>query len=147
MRSPTALKTRRTKDEAERAAALELRWRVFCVEQGVASELEADGRDADALHVVALRDGAVIGTCRLVIDGDTAKLGRMAVERAARGQGIGQALLEAAEREARAAGARRIALHAQTYVRDLYARGGFVELGPPFDEAGIPHVRMEKLLA
>jgi predicted GNAT family N-acyltransferase len=147
MSTPFALETRLARDKAERSAALELRWRVFCVEQGVAPELEADGRDGSALHVVALRDGAVLGTCRLVIDGDTAKLGRMAVERAARGQGIGLALLESAEVEARAAGARRIALHAQTYARDLYARGGYAELGEPFDEAGIPHVRMEKALA
>jgi predicted GNAT family N-acyltransferase len=147
MPGPFALETRLARDEAECGAALDLRRRVFCVEQGVAPDLEADGRDAAALHVVALHDRVVIGTCRLVIDGETAKLGRMAVERAARGQGIGQAILEAAEQEARAAGAQRIALNAQTYVRDLYAREGYSELGVPFDEAGIPHVRMEKLLA
>jgi predicted GNAT family N-acyltransferase len=147
MPGPFALEARLVRDEAERGAALDLRWRVFCVEQGVAPELEADGRDAAALHVVALHDRSVVGTCRLIIDGETAKLGRMAVERAARGEGIGQALLEVAEHEARAGGARRIALNAQTDVRDFYARDGYSERGAPFEEAGIPHVRMEKVLA
>jgi predicted GNAT family N-acyltransferase len=113
----------------------------------VAPELELDGRDGEAIHVVALTEGELVGTCRLVLDGATAKLGRMAVEPALRGRGLGAALLAGAEREARAAGARRIALHAQVYARDLYARGGYAERGDRFEEAGIEHVLMEKLLA
>ncbi len=147
MTTPTALEIRPVARNGERDAALALRHRVFCEEQGVARDLEADGRDGEALHVVAVSDGAVVGTCRLVLDGDTAKLGRMAVEPEARGRGIGAALLAGAEREARAVGAQRIALHAQAGARDLYARGGFVERGEIFVEAGIEHVLMEKRLA
>ncbi len=147
MTTPTALEIRPVARNGERDAALALRHRVFCEEQGVALDLEADGRDGEALHVVAVSDGAVVGTCRLVFDGDTAKLGRMAVEPGARGRGIGAALLAGAEREARAVGAQRIALHAQAGARDLYARGGFVERGEIFVEAGIEHVLMEKRLA
>jgi predicted GNAT family N-acyltransferase len=147
MATRSALEIRLAADNRERDGALALRHRVFCEEQGVALELEADGRDGEALHVVAVSDGAVVGTCRLVLDGDTAKLGRMAVEPAARGRGIGAALLASAEREARAAGARRIALHAQAHARELYARAGFADCGEPFEEAGIEHVLMEKSLA
>ena len=147
MTTPTALEIRPVARNGERDAALALRHRVFCEEQGVARDLEADGRDGEALHVVAVSDGAVVGTCRLVFDGDTAKLGRMAVEPEARGRGIGAALLAGAEREARAAGAQRIALHAQARARELYARGGFAERGEIFVEAGIEHVLMEKRLA
>ena len=147
MTTSSALEVRPAAGPRERAAALELRRRVFCEEQGVAVELEVDGRDDAALHVVALEGGRLVGTCRLVFDADTAKLGRMAVEPAARGQGVGAALLRAAEAQARAAGAGRIGLHAQARARDLYARGGFVERGVPFHEAGIRHVHMEKRLA
>jgi predicted GNAT family N-acyltransferase len=147
MRPSTAPEIRLAAQPAEREAALALRHRVFCEEQGVALDLEADGRDGNALHLVALTGGAVVGTCRLVLDGETAKLGRMAVEPAARGRGIGADLLVAAEREARAAGAGRIALHAQASARDLYSRGGFAERGERFEEAGIEHVLMEKRLA
>jgi predicted GNAT family N-acyltransferase len=147
MTTPTAAEIRLAGGSGERDAALALRHRVFCEEQGVALELEADGRDGEALHVVAVAAGAVVGTCRIVLDGATAKLGRMAVEPGARGRGIGSALLAGAEREARAGGARRIALHAQAQARELYARAGFAECGEPFDEAGIEHVLMEKRLA
>jgi predicted GNAT family N-acyltransferase len=147
MSLPIALEIRLSADAAEREAALALRHRVFCGEQGVPADLELDGRDGEALHVVALREGAVIGTCRLVVDGGTAKLGRMAVEPDLRGRGIGAALLAGAEREARAIAARRISLHAQARARELYTRAGFTERGEHFDEAGIEHVLMEKLLA
>jgi predicted GNAT family N-acyltransferase len=147
MTTPTVPEIRLVARNGEREAALALRHRVFCEEQGVALDLEADGRDGEALHVVAVSDGAVVGTCRLVLDGGTAKLGRMAVEPEVRGRGIGAALLAGAEREARKAGAHRIALHAQAQARQLYVRSGFAERGQPFEEAGIEHVLMEKRLA
>jgi predicted GNAT family N-acyltransferase len=142
-----SIEVRPARGATERAAALELRRQVFVDEQGIPSGLETDRRDADALHLVALRDQAVIGTCRVVIDRRTAKLGRLAVRRDARGQGTGAALVRAAEAQARAAGAERMALHAQTHATSLYAARGFVLLGAPFREAGIEHVRMEKQLA
>ena len=108
-------------------AALRLRERVFSGEQGVRVEADRDGRDGEALHLVALRDGVVIGTCRLVFDGPVARLGRMAVEPALRRQGVGAALLREAERCAREAGSLQIDLHAQTPAISLYARSGFVE--------------------
>jgi predicted GNAT family N-acyltransferase len=143
----TALQIRLAADAAEVDAALDLRHRVFCEEQGVPVPLEADPRDAVALHLVAVRDGAVLGTCRVVFDGETAKIGRMAVEPAARRAGIGIGLLEAALDEARRAGATRASLNAQVAAVGLYARGGFVVTGEPFEEAGIDHVRMERPLA
>jgi predicted GNAT family N-acyltransferase len=127
--------------------ALELRRRVFAGEQGVPLAADRDGRDPEALHVVAVAGGGVLGTCRLVFDAGVARLGRMAVEPDRRGRGIGGALLREAERLARDAGAMRIALHAQTYAKDLYARAGFVERGAEFVEEGIEHVAMEKRLA
>jgi predicted GNAT family N-acyltransferase len=147
MTTPAAPEIRLVAGNGERDAALALRHRVFCEEQGVARDLEVDGRDGEALHLVAVSDGAVVGTCRLVLDEGTAKLGRMAVEPEARGRGIGAALLAGAEREARAAGAHRIALHAQAHARELYARAGFAERGEVFEEAGIEHVLMERRLA
>ncbi|HEX6714828.1 MAG TPA: GNAT family N-acetyltransferase [Thermoleophilaceae bacterium] len=127
--------------------ALELRRRVFVDEQRVTIDADRDGRDREAIHVVALEGGRIVGTCRLVFDDDLARLGRMAVERDARGQGIGGAMLAEAETAARAAGATRIRLHAQTASRSLYERGGFETRGEEFIEEGIPHVTMEKRLA
>ena len=137
---------RRARDERELAAALGLREAVFCGEQGVALPADRDGLDDEAVQLVALDDaGELIGTCRLLIEpGGTARFARLCVLASARGAGVGGALLEAAEREARAAGARRIGMHAQTAALSLYRRAGYRSYGEPFDEEGIEHVGMEK---
>lgn len=142
-----ARKVRRVHSADELADALALRHRVFVEEQGVGPALELDGRDPEALHVVALEDGVVVGTCRVLFEGGLARLGRLAVEPGRRGAGIGAAVLRAAEREVRQTPARRVQLHAQVGARSLYAAAGYEERGDPFMEAGIEHVTMEKRLA
>ena len=137
---------RKARDQSEIEAALELRRQVFCDEQGVTPAADRDGRDGEALHLVAIEDGAVIGTCRILVDGGVARLGRMAVQGPLRGRGIGAELLEAAERAALREGADRVTLHAQAAAETLYARGGYEPAGERFLEEGIEHVRMEKCL-
>ena len=139
------MRAARTQDEID--AAMTLRRRVFCGEQGVPLEAERDGRDGEALHLVALEEGRVVGTCRLLIGHGTVRLGRMAVEPVRRGSGVGGVLLAEADRTAVAAGAPRIRLHAQTYARGVYDRAGYSVLGEPFMEEGIEHVTMEKRVA
>ena len=141
------MEVRQARTEEEVASALELRERVFSGEQGVAVQADRDGRDGEAVHLVALDGRRIVGTCRLVFDEGVAKLGRMVVEATERRRGIGTAILAEAERAARSARSRTIVLHAQLPVKELYARRGFVERGPEFVEEGIPHVAMEKDLA
>src|SRR3954452_14370210 len=121
------MKVRPARDAAELRQALALRDAVFCGEQGVSAAAERDGRDGEAMHLVAVEDGRVVGTCRLVFGAGSAFLGRLAVERGERRRGIAATLLSEAADRARAAGAMRIGLHAQLEVRDLYAAGGYVE--------------------
>jgi predicted GNAT family N-acyltransferase len=141
------MEVRPARDAAELRDALALRDDVFCGEQGVSSAAERDGRDGEALHLVAVEEGRVLGTCRVVFRAGSAFLGRLAVVRDERRRGIGAALLREADDRASAAGADRIGLHAQLEVRDLYAADGYVERGEPFVEEGIDHVSMEKRLA
>jgi predicted GNAT family N-acyltransferase len=141
------IEVRRAAGPAEVDAALELRYRVFCGEQGVGLEADQDGLDPEALHLVAVDGEHLVGTCRLLFGDGVARLGRMAVEPDARGRGIGAAVLEEAERESRAAGVARMRLHAQIAARSLYERGGFEQVGAVFLEEGIPHLAMEKRLA
>jgi predicted GNAT family N-acyltransferase len=140
------LEVREARSSEEVDEALQLRERVFWGEQGVPKDADRDGRDGEALHLVAVREGRVIGTCRLVFDGQVAKLGRLVVERPDRRRGVGAALLREAERAARSARASQIALHAQLPARELYVRQGYVDRGASFMEEGIPHVAMEKPL-
>ena len=140
------IEVRAARDEAEVEAALALREDVFCGEQGVSLADERDGRDAEALHLVVVEDGAVIGTCRLLVEGATVKLGRMAVARTARGRGLAGALLVEADTRARELGAERIALAAQLSAQAIYARAGYEPYGDVFLDAGIDHVMMAKRL-
>ncbi len=135
----------RDRDEIDQALAL--REQVFCVEQGVPLAADQDGLDDLAIQIVAVEEGRVIGTCRVLVEGGVGRLGRMAVEAAARGRGLGAAILAAAEQSARDAGARLMRLHAQRHVEHLYAAAGYTPYGEPFVEEGIPHVGMEKPLA
>lgn len=144
-----ALEVRPARGAAEIEAALGLRYEVFCGEQGVTEDEERDGRDRDALHLVAVdaASGAVVGTCRLLLEDGTVKLGRLAVAPAARRRGIATALLAAAEDAAREWGAERISLAAQAYATGLYETAGYAAHGEPFIDARIEHVWMEKPLA
>jgi ElaA protein len=122
--------------------ALAIRLAVFVDEQGVSQAQEIDGLDEAARHLLALRDDEPVGTLRLrwLEHGRVAKIERVAVLPLARGAKIGQALVEAALAVARASGAERARLHAQTIVQGFYARLGFVAFGPEFMEDGILHI-------
>jgi predicted GNAT family N-acyltransferase len=123
-----------------------LRYEVFCVEQGVPSTEERDGRDHDALHLIAMEGEKLIGTCRLVFVGNTVQFSRLAVDPRYRRFGVATALLRVADQETLAGGANRLVLHAQTYARSLYDAAGYLTRGREFTEAGIEHVAMEKVL-
>lgn len=126
------------------AGALEeLRNRVFVVEQGVPRDIEWDGQDADAQHIIATLEGAVegavVGCGRLLSDG---RIGRLAVVAQHRGKNIGGEILNAILGIARLRGQTALYLHAQTDAIGFYQRAGFSTTSPPFTEAGIEHVNM-----
>ena len=125
--------------KVDRPALRAVRERVFVREQGVPVELEWDEFDPLCQHVVAEVAGQAIGTGRLLPDGH---IGRMAVVRPWRGQGVGSALLEALLRLARDRGMRRVRLNAQSRAMAFYQRHGFVAEGEEFIEAGIAHRAM-----
>jgi predicted GNAT family N-acyltransferase len=129
---------------ADLSGAIIVRERVFCAEQGVPRVQEIDGRDAQALHVVALDPGGgqVIATLRLLIDGANAKVGRVAVERHWRRRGIASRMLALAVAGARQRGCVQARLAAQLDAIELYRRAGFAVESEPFQEAGIAHVWM-----
>ena len=118
---------------------LAIRRVVFIEEQGVSLADEVDGRDGEAEHLLALLDGAPVGTARMLVEGETGKIGRVAVLAGARGKGIGAALIRAAVDRLRARGLRVARLGAQTHALGFYEGLGFTAFGPVYDDAGIPH--------
>ena len=125
---------------------LALRRAVFVDEQGVDPSLDADGLDDTATQFLAWANGVPIGTARLRIVGGAAKAERVAVLDDFRGHGVGQALMNAVEVNARAQGHRSLLVHAQEAVVPFYQRLGYAAEGGTFDEAGIPHRRMTRTL-
>jgi len=131
--------------ERDGAPLRRIRHDVFVLEQGVPETLECDGCDADCRHVVANDEkGAAIGCGRLLPDGG---IGRLVVERAWRGRGVGSSILSRLVDLARSAGCERVTLNARTDAEPFYARHGFAAAGAEFTEAGIRHRRMERTLA
>ncbi len=128
--------------DSVREHAQALRIEVFVVEQGVPVELEWDEADEVSSHAVAYDDdGQPIATGRLLPDGH---IGRMAVRKSARGQGIGGEVLHALLAEAKRLDYSELVLHAQTHAVTFYLRHGFVAEGEEFMEAGIPHFLMRR---
>ncbi|SDK69318.1 GNAT family N-acetyltransferase [Paracoccus chinensis] len=127
-------------------ACAAIRRRVFIEEQNVPEELELDDLDATAVHLLATQDGRPVGTARLLIEGETAKIGRVAILPELRGTGAGAALMRAALDELRARGVTMAKLGAQTHAIGFYERLGFTVYGPEYDDAGIPHRDMSLAL-
>lgn len=121
------------------ATCLAIRRVVFIEEQGVSLADEVDGRDGEAEHLLALWDGEPVGTARMLVEGETGKIGRVAVLAGARGKGIGAALIRAAVDRLRERGLRVAKLGAQTHALGFYEGLGFRAEGPVYDDAGIPH--------
>lgn len=133
--------TVRRADWARDAEAISgVRRRVFVEEQSVPAELEWDGADETAVHLLALNaQGQAVGTARLLASG---QIGRMAVVPAWRRRGVGSALLRAILAIAREDGRPPPFLNAQTSALSFYRRAGFAPEGTEFEEAGIAHWRM-----
>ena len=136
------------------ASALAIREIVFIEEQSVPQGLERDEEDAKAFHLLAYDGLHAIGTGRLVLlkkppEGERGKwgqIGRMAVLATWRRRGVGKALLEALEAEARRRKLEGVMMHAQLAARDFYRAQGYHDASTIFEEAGLPHVEMRKPL-
>lgn len=144
---PQSYEVRVVASPADLEACFAVRHEVFVVEQKVPAELEYDEHDAKALHVLAVGPDGPLGAGRLIPgEAGVAILGRLAVTRAARGLGVGVALVRAIEDEARRTGLSAVELHAQTHALGFYERLGYAPYGPEYEEAGIAHRSMRRAL-
>ncbi|BAU14595.1 acetyltransferase, GNAT family [Leptolyngbya sp. NIES-3755] len=120
-----------------------IRISVFQDEQGVDPALEFDGLDEAATHFLTYEGNRPIGTARVrFLDSRTAKLERVAVLADRRKYGIGRKIVETALEFLANKNISDLRIHAQISVVAFYQKLGFVTEGEPFDEAGIPHIKM-----
>ncbi|HEY2493949.1 MAG TPA: GNAT family N-acetyltransferase [Paenibacillus sp.] len=139
------------KTEDQLQYGLDIRKKVFVVEQQVPLELEVDEYDKispDVHHILIQDDGEYVATGRLIYyDDDTAKMQRIAVDRDYRAKGFGRVLLMSMENLARELGMHYALLDAQCQAETFYRKQGYEVISDePFDDAGILHVRMKKSL-
>ncbi len=120
-----------------------IRYQVFVDEQKVPIELEIDGDDPLAAHVLCLVDNQPVGTGRILLDGH---IGRLAVLKAHRKQGYGNKILNHLELIAQEHGLTQVFLNAQVTAISFYEKRGYRIISDVFDDAGIPHQTMRKML-
>ncbi len=131
----------------ELSTCLEIRLEVFVEGQDVPLDEEVDGLDEQCTHFLAHRDGAPLGTARLRITAQgEARAERVAVLEAARGSGLGAAIMIMLQDTARERGHDEVMLHAQVAVIPFYERLGYRAEGAVFMDCDIPHRTMRMSL-
>jgi predicted GNAT family N-acyltransferase len=120
-----------------------IREKVFIEEQKVTSQLEWDGMDKDAIHFLAFKDKKAVGCARVFVMQNRMQLGRMAVLREYRGEGIGSALIETAITLAKLNQLYAIDISAQCRAMDFYKKFGFEVTSDMYLDAEIPHRDMK----
>ncbi len=122
--------------------ALLIREEVFQKGQGVSKELDVDGKDGEADHLVAYFLERPIGCARIRYVDSKAKLERIGVLSDFRGRKIGQEIMASLVDYARAKNILEIYFDAQKHAQGFYEKTGFTARGEVFQEAGIPHIEM-----
>jgi predicted GNAT family N-acyltransferase len=119
-----------------------LRVDVFVVEQECPYP-ELDGRDVEpaTVHLWFEDDDGIAATIRVLDDGGTRAIGRVATAPGHRGRGLAGQLIEAG---IALCGSAPITLGAQAHLEGWYERFGFRRSGPGYVEDGIPHVPMRR---
>lgn len=128
--------------------ALSIRKIVFVGEQAVAPELEIDEWENQCLHIVGYDEkNKPQATARLLPLGEEKyKVQRVAVRKEDRSKGYGRALMQEVERLAVEMGAYALKLGAQNHALPFYAKLGYHISSEEYEEAGILHHDMQKIL-
>ncbi len=129
---------------AEIYAALQLRQRVFVVEQ-TCPYLDADGADPQALHLFGWSENRLVAYARIFPPSAKyaeASIGRVATHPRDRGTGAGKELMGEAIRRIEDAGWEQIRIAAQMYLERFYEGFGFQRVSEPYLEDDIWHVDM-----
>ena len=128
-------------DEQHAPEIRSIRNNVFTIEQQINEDVDFDGQDNDAIHVLVCFQGRHVGTGRMLADGH---IGRLAVLKQFRGQGLGAKAVRALVKEAKSRGMDRVYLGSQTHAIGFYEKLGFSAYGGTYVEANIEHVHMER---
>ena len=138
--------------EKDRLLVFKLRTEVFVNEQNVPIELELDEKDNSeyTIHVGYFKDDKLIGVARLIdMDKEVIHIGRVAIDKNHRGEGIGHKLILGCEDIAKNALNKdfTIELSAQVYAENFYKKLGYNRVNDNiYIDAGIEHIDMKKTI-
>lgn len=122
--------------------AAELRQSIFVTEQGFVDEF--DEYDSRSVHLVMFDGGEPVATLRFYDEGGGSyHVGRVAVKKSRRGEGLGKILMFDAFERVKKLGGSKMTVAAQEDKAGFYSRCGFVRVGERFYEQNYPHVNME----
>lgn len=138
--------------EKDRSLGFNLRTEVFANEQNVPIELELDEKDNSeyTIHIGYFKDDKLIGVARLIdMDKEVIHIGRVAIDKNHRGEGIGHKLILGCEDIAKKVLNRdfTIELSAQVYAENFYKKLGYNRVNDNiYIDAGIEHIDMKKTI-
>ena len=136
----------------DRLLGFKLRTEVFVNEQNVPIELELDEKDNSehTIHIGYFNVDELIGVARLIdMDKEVIHIGRVAIDKNHRGEGIGHKLILGCEDIAKKVLNRdfNIELSAQVYVETFYKKLGYNRINNNiYIDAGIEHIDMRKTI-
>lgn len=124
----------------------DLRWRILRAPWNQPKGSEQDELEGQAIHVIAVEEGKIVGCGRAHFNSDgEAQIRYMAVENHWQGKGIGKLILDELEKKVIEKGAKKIILHARESVVKFYEKNGYQIVKPSHTLFGtIPHYLMEK---
>lgn len=141
-----SIRVEKITDKAAFDQAVQIRKKVFVIEQKVDPNDEYDQFEETSHHFLAKLDGKPAGAARWRMTEKGIKLERFAVLKEFRGKGIGQALVSAVLEDLRSyslSEGQVVYLHAQLNAVSLYYKFGFRPVGDLFEECNIQHYKME----
>lgn len=134
------------KTQFEYFSLMQIRAAVFMCEQHVDPLLEIDDEDRLCMHYILYDNSEIIATCRVLPEGDTWHIGRVAVMKDHRHKHCGSFLLDEVEKLAKSEQIHKLVLGAQITAMPFYEKNGYVAYGELYLDAAIEHRMMEKLL-
>ena len=125
---------------------MKLRQLVFVVEQEC-PYLDADGKDAEALHILCCQDQELLAYARIIPKGimypDFCAIGRVVTKPSERNKGLGTELMQFTIQQAQLKFPQcKIKISAQCYLLDFYRALGFKDIEEEYLEDNIPHKAM-----
>ncbi|RSE35499.1 GNAT family N-acetyltransferase [Acinetobacter junii] len=120
-----------------------IRKQVFIIEQNIPKEEEWDDQDMISDHFVVYDQDQPIATARLLQNNS---VGRVAVLKAYRGQGIGSMIMLEIIQQAHQQDRKFLQLSSQVHAISFYEKLGFSIQGDAYDECGIPHIKMQLVI-